>query len=238
MWFCSIIWTGSEKPHFSQLIVQFLFVKCVCKLLFLSWHRSAKIARQRCTTVHTYIFNELFNISIRHIAVVEEWTVTLTSSTSTIYLYSTEIALQKWLWVCIWIYLPGIWILLQHARTFGRSVLLLQAAHKIASVVQAHLWSISWSGNANQFLANKLALNTAWRPYEVRRLFSRSILHLKYEKKAHPLLLRDFRRQAQIRPCYFHPLGVPTHLPLSHHFSQGRAGSDFTNCWHIATYML
>jgi len=29
VWFCLIIWAESEKPHFSQLIVQFLFVKRV-----------------------------------------------------------------------------------------------------------------------------------------------------------------------------------------------------------------
>ena len=40
--------------------------------------------------------------------------------------------------------------------TFGRSVLLLQAAHKIASV---HLQS-SCSGNANKLLAKKSAFNT------------------------------------------------------------------------------
>ena len=39
---------------------------------------------------------------------------------------------------------------------------------------EVHLWP-SWSGNANQLLAKKVALNTAWRPYEVGQLFSRSI---------------------------------------------------------------
>jgi len=50
--------------------------------------------------------------------------------------------------------------------------------------------------------ANKSALNTAWRPYEVRQLFSRSIYTEK--KMAHPLLLRNFHSQTQTWPCYFH----------------------------------
>jgi len=40
-----------------------------------------------------------------------------------------------------------------------------------------------WSGSANQLLANKSALNTAWMPYEVRWLFSRSICTWNKRKK-------------------------------------------------------
>jgi len=37
-------------------------------------------------SIRPSIFNELLNISIRHLEIVEKWTITLTGSTSTAYL--------------------------------------------------------------------------------------------------------------------------------------------------------
>ena len=67
--------------------------------------------------------------------------------------------------------------------------------------------------------ANKSAMNTAWRPYEIR--WPRSICNWNCPPK-------DFHSQAQTWLCSFHPLGVPTHLPLSYPFCSCRTNLPST----------
>jgi len=61
------------------------------------------------------------------------------------------------------------------------------------------------SGNANQLLTNKLVLNTAWRPYEVRKLFSvhNSTLHIFNVERyvGWGCILNCFMLQSQ--PCFY-----------------------------------
>ena len=94
------------------------------------------------------------------------------------------------------------------------TVLLLQAARTIASVVLVHQWS-SCSDNANQVGSAVLwlspcfhtqtrfhwALNTAWRPYKVRRLFSRSIC-TPNERNGSP---RGFSQPSPVTAMLFSP---------------------------------
>ena len=78
--------------------------------------------------------------------------------------------------------------------------------------------------------ANKSHLNTAWRPCEVRWLFSRTICAMN--------LLRDFYSQTHTQSCCFHHLGIYTNPPppvppflltLNQSLKE-IAGSDITNC--------
>ena len=57
-----------------------------------------------------------------------------------------------------------------HTYVFNELDVLICHLAVVEEWMVMHLWS-RWSGNANQLLANRSALNTAWRPYKVRRLF-------------------------------------------------------------------
>ena len=85
-----------------------------------------------------------------------------------------------------------------------------------------HLWS-RCLGNASQLYANKSYLNTAWRPREVRWLFSRAICAM--------TLLNDFTAKPTCNTAVFTLwVYIPTQLHLSHTSAHTEPISQ-AQCW-------
>ena len=91
--------------------------------------------------------------------------------------------------------------------------------------------------------SRKLALNTGIGGYIRWEDCFLGPFMLKSRQMAYPAPTKGFHGQAQTQPCCLHPLGAPTHLPLSHPFLdlQNLSPKDIAGCdimklkvsWHI-----
>jgi len=121
---------------------------------------------------------------------------------------------RKWLWVLLMNILTRT-VNTMHAQctvihsAFNQSLYIWFSCSRLQVRLHSVVLNTFVIKLLSQLYANKSHLNTAWRPCEVRWLFSRTIYVM--------TLLRDFTvKSAHSHAIFTLLVCIPTHLPLSH----------------------